>query len=279
MDSIISPEGCGVGRESVLMNGQCFRWYANYTQQQDIQFGRSAKPGEVPFAVYIHKYKKLWIFPYGERNGYYDKSDFTVYPGAQSRKHLPLGYNVEQLYAHPDYISGNETKSDIGLIKLKQWIPLPTKRQPIRLMNAICLPTNSSIKSSSSGRYTPSTGKYTPSENLNQLALVAGFGAYGNHLHTVNRLHIGWVYIVFNDDQLWYYMTRYPRYSGTSICSGDSGGPLYQYINGRAVLIGISSGGEESNTKCLNPNDYKKLIYFVRILPHLDWITNIVSNN
>ncbi|XP_054159082.1 chymotrypsin-2-like [Oppia nitens] len=273
MDSIISPEGCGVGRESVLMNGQCFRWYANYTQQQDIQFGRSAKPGEVPFAVYIHKYKKLWIFPYGEsmcsgsilnnrwiitaahciyKNGYYDKSAFTVYPGAQSRKHLPLGYSVDQLYAHPDYISGNETKSDIGLIKLKQWIPLPTKRQPISLMNAICLPTNSSIKSSSSGRYTPSTGIYTPSENLNQLALVAGFGTYGNHLHTVNRLHIGW---------------------------GDSGGPLYQYINGRAVLIGIISGAEKSNTNCLNPNDYKKLILFVRILPHLDWITNIVSNN
>ncbi|XP_054159104.1 clotting factor B-like [Oppia nitens] len=271
MDSIISPEGCGVGRESVLMNGQCFRWYANYTQQQDIQFGRSAKPGEVPFVAYIFKYMKLWIFPYGRKNGYYDKSDFTVYPGTQSLKHLPLGYSVDQLYAHPDYISGNETKSDIGLIKLKQWIPLPTKPNTISLMNAICLPTNSSIKSSSSG-------KYKPSENLNQLALVAGFGDYGNHYHTINRLHIGWVYIRYNNDLLSYYMRRYPKYSGTSICNGDSGGPLYQYINGRAVLIGITRSSEAIDS-CLDPKDYKAMMTFVRILPHLDWITNIVSNN
>ncbi|XP_054159098.1 clotting factor B-like [Oppia nitens] len=234
MDSIISPEGCGVGRESVLMNGQCFRWYANYTQQQDIQFGRSAKPGEVP---------------------------------------------VDQLYAHPDYISGEETKSDIGLIKLKQWKPLPTKPNTINLMNAICLPTNSSIKSSSSGRYTPSSDRYKPSENLNQLALVAGFGDYDNDGPTVDLLHMGWVYLVYNNDELNYYIRRYPKYNGTSICSGDSGGPLYQYINGRAVLIGIAQGTHKTHTSCLNTNDYNKLILFVRILPHLDWITNIVSNN
>ncbi|XP_054159084.1 uncharacterized protein LOC128957362 [Oppia nitens] len=246
MDSIISPEGCGVGRESVLMNGQCFRWYANYTQQQDIQFGRSAKPGEVPFVAYIYKIKKRWIKDNGYRNGHYiDKSFITVYPGTQSLKYLPLGYKVDQLYAYPDYISGKELKSDIGLIKLKQWIPLPTKPNTIIFMNAICLPTNNSIKSSNS--------IYKPSENLNQLALVAGFGDYDNDGHTVDLLHMGW---------------------------GDSGGPLYQYINGRAVLIGITqSSGRSADKKCLDPKDNYNIIFFVRILPHLDWITNIVSNN
>ncbi|XP_054159096.1 transmembrane protease serine 11D-like [Oppia nitens] len=259
MDSIISPEGCGVGRESVLMNGQCFRWYANYTQQQDIQFGRSAKPGEVP-------------------NGYYiDKSDITVYPGIQSIQQLPRGYSVDQLYAYPDYMSGKEVNSDIGLIKLKQWIPLSTTTSHtlFRPINAICLPSNS--RNSSNDRY---SGK---SVIINQLALVAGFGAYDNDGHiAVDRLHMGWVYLVNNNnnnDDLNYYVTRYPRYNGTVICSGDSGGPLYQYINGRAVLIGIAQGTDKPYTTCLDPNDNNNIMSFVRILPHLDWITNIVSNN
>ncbi|XP_054159031.1 transmembrane protease serine 11D-like [Oppia nitens] len=265
MDSIISPEGCGVGRESVLMNGQCFRWYANYTQQQDIQFGRSAKPGEVPFAVYISATNKFLGVSYAYSGGYYDKTAIKIYPGAQSLDQLPDSYLVDSLYVHPDYIRVVESKSDLALIKLKQSIPLDISGQEIRILNAICLP----IKT-----------KYLPLNDINQLALVAGFGAYGNQLHTVSRLQVGWVYLVYNDDPVWYYMIRYPRFNGTVICEGDSGGPLYQYVNGRAVLIGIALSSQKSNdNNCMNQNDDKKDMFFVRIAPKLDWIQQVISEN
>ena len=48
---------------------------------------------------------------------------------------------------------------------------------------------------------------------------------------------------------------------------GDSGGPLVQYVNGRAVLIGIESGSLSDYVSCLHNNTKDG---FVRISRRID---------
>ena len=56
------------------------------------------------------------------------------------------------------------------------------------------------------------------------------------------------------------------------VIKGDSGGPLIQYVGGRAVLIGIIKQGYPN--KCSAPN--KKTV-FLRVSKIIDWITSVIN--
>ncbi|RWS10411.1 ovochymase-1-like protein [Dinothrombium tinctorium] len=51
---------------------------------------------------------------------------------------------------------------------------------------------------------------------------------------------------------------------GAKVCSGDSGGPLFQYVDGYAEAIGISSFGA--------PNCPDSLSVFTSVAAYHDWI-------
>jgi len=53
-------------------------------------------------------------------------------------------------------------------------------------------------------------------------------------------------------------------------CTGDSGGPLWQFIDGRATVIGVVSRGDDC-ASFNSPGIYTK------IHPHLDWINDHIS--
>ncbi len=48
----VTLDTCGIGRQSLLMTGHCFKW-ANNWSMSDIQYGRVAEVGEWPWIVLI----------------------------------------------------------------------------------------------------------------------------------------------------------------------------------------------------------------------------------
>ncbi|CAG2115797.1 unnamed protein product, partial [Medioppia subpectinata] len=59
---------------------------------------------------------------------------------------------------------------------------------------------------------------------------------------------------------------------------GDSGGPLIQYVDGVAVLIGISRGVEPIPTAHCVVQDPNKRAWFTRVSLKIDWIIGTVAN-
>ncbi|XP_054155674.1 chymotrypsin-like elastase family member 1 [Oppia nitens] len=116
-----------------------------------------------------------------------------------------------------------------------------------------------------------------------ELALMAGYGAV-THTQYSNRLRMGYIRIkaaVNNRIDYWRQAIlgqRYPQYNGTFSCPGDSGGPLYQYVNGRAVLIGINHGRTFSRSKCHEIND-RVFGIFNRVSYFTEWITDTITKN
>ncbi|XP_054164899.1 uncharacterized protein LOC128962545 [Oppia nitens] len=136
---------------------------------------------------------------------------------------------------------------DMALIKLTADLPLSSQLSTNghnyrTLLNGICLPPLDALNSE------------------DEFALMAGYG-YVNRDEKSDRLKIGYIRIkkTYNNASDYWRMIilgeRYPSYNGTFSCSGDSGGPLYQYVNGRAVLIGITHGRSGRNHKCDKIND------------------------
>ena len=63
---------------------------------------------------------------------------------------------------------------------------------------------------------------------------------------------------------------------------GDSGSPLWQFQNGRAVLIGIMATGYPyfNGThfdKCDDPNRVPGFTTFMRVSLFIDWIKNVTQ--
>ncbi|XP_054157404.1 chymotrypsinogen 2-like [Oppia nitens] len=147
--------------------------------------------------------------------------------------------------------------TDIGLIKLRHKISLydPLVDNTFLLVNqAICLPELNSINTK------------------DQLIIYAGFGVIDNNNTLPNWLQIGWNKIL-TITRNYIVAKPYPPGSGSGICWGDSGGPLYQYVNGKAILIGIGKGG---NGGCSN-NQIN--MFFVKVTLYIDWIIETVQNN
>ncbi|CAG2167361.1 unnamed protein product [Oppiella nova] len=182
-----------------------------------------------------------------------------IYPGIVSKSQKGKAYHDEKLFFHDKYVPDYMGKIyDLMLIKLSE--KLDFSADPVthyRPMNSICLVQGNT---------------FNP---FNEYAIMTGFGTV-SPTRGVDRLQVGWTLIReirFNDDDGdgWTIVVDQYRGNGSIPCSGDSGGPLFQYLNGRAVLIGIY----RSVTGC----ETKETSYYVRVSRHIDWIVKTITNN
>ncbi|XP_054155928.1 vitamin K-dependent protein C-like [Oppia nitens] len=184
-------------------------------------------------------------------------------------------YGVQQYYYHPLYF-GSDSKTDltydIALLKLKSQIPIPIiasqtiNRQPF--VNSICLPDKDIVNTDE------------------ELALTAGFGQTDQEEYNLGPLLMGWIKLDKVDNNYTDLSAntiiahRYPINTGTAVCKGDSGGPVIQYVGGRAVLIGLNKliTIENSGENCL-PYKSHHTMQFTRVSKFIDWIVDTVNNN
>lgn len=55
----VTLEECGIGRESQLFDDTCFQWHRMVYAKNDIQNGRNATVGEMPFmAQFVKEYHR-----------------------------------------------------------------------------------------------------------------------------------------------------------------------------------------------------------------------------
>ncbi|XP_054155904.1 coagulation factor IX-like [Oppia nitens] len=129
----------------------------------DIQNGRSAKPGELPWIVYIEVHIKLsiltfwfkpkiykgtgtilnkkWIITCAHLLNKKNIDSIAIYPAILDKRHKGRSYSVAKHLLYPSY--GKSSKDyDIGLIKLDEDLPIQTPDTPQSWlpMNGICLP-------------------------------------------------------------------------------------------------------------------------------------------
>ncbi|XP_054164888.1 uncharacterized protein LOC128962534 [Oppia nitens] len=256
---------CGIGRQSLLANGKCFQWLSQSSlTPSELNNGRNPGPGEVPFAVWIVYTDNKPI------------SNIKIYPGKvfinddQYPDDDHNGYTIEKTVIHWMFPRRRAEYVDIGLIKLTVDLPLSSQLSTNghnyrTLLNGICLPPLDALNSE------------------DELALMAGYGSVRDEEES-DRLKIGYIRIkkTFNNNtDYWRQIIlgeRYPSYNGTFSCAGDSGAPLYQYVNGRAVLIGINTGRTISTHKCHEIDDRVRVM-FVRVSWFVDWIIDIINKN
>ncbi|XP_054161704.1 coagulation factor IX-like [Oppia nitens] len=276
---------CGIGRQSLLANGKCFQWLSNQSLTHELNNGRIAGPGEVPFAVWIVYRDKFiashgsgvilnnrWILTAAHVIYGFAISDLTIYPGKLfiDYNDYENGYNIEKTVVHYKYPRRRFPAYDMALIKLTADLPLSSQLSINglnyrTLLNGICLPPLDALNSE------------------DELALMAGYGLV-NRNEKSDRLKIGYIRIKkpYNNARDFWRMIilgeRYPSYNGTFSCAGDSGAPLYQYVNGRAVLIGITKGRNTITYKCDEIVD-SVYVVFVRISLFVDWIIDSIHNN
>ncbi|XP_054156004.1 chymotrypsin-like protease CTRL-1 [Oppia nitens] len=185
-------------------------------------------------------------------------------------------YDVDISIAHYKYNTDDgktDLKYDIGLLKLISPLPIPTTTTTSSggqsylspAVNGICLPDKDIVNTE------------------DELALNAGFGYIDESVVNYGPLMMEWIIIkkAFNTTRdgwdNWIRSYRYPHYTGSGICKGDSGGPVVQYVGDRAVLIGITSASS-LNVHCLayNPN---AIMIFIRVSRFVDWIVDTIENN
>ncbi|XP_054166152.1 transmembrane protease serine 11E-like [Oppia nitens] len=132
------------------------------------------------------------------------------------------------------------------LLKLKSQIPIlitETVDRYSHVVNSICLPEKDIVNS------------------VDELALTAGFGMTDEGIQNTGLLWMGWIKMDKPINTLrdrwgnWILAHRYPFKTGLSFCNGDSGGPVVQYVGGRAVLIGLIMGTSHRDLYCLRYDD------------------------
>ncbi|XP_054152726.1 transmembrane protease serine 2-like [Oppia nitens] len=267
----VTTNECGLGRESLRMTRpNCF----HYGKAGDsIHMGRESEPGEVPWMVYI-KYSAI----YGigtqsyEDHSRRDVQWFYIYVGLQNLKQMDDYYRVDHYYTHPKY-NFKKNINDIALMKLSTEVQLPTGTDTTdpdhvyRSFNAICM---------------PDAGLFN---FKNELALIAGFGPLKEGEKNNGQLHMGWLDIekVYNhsgkpENSSRIYSYRNAGALSPLLCKGDSGGPWFQYINGRAVLVAVTSTITlYGNSMCSDDNRLAKMSG-ARISYVMDWIEYIVTH-
>ncbi|XP_054162844.1 venom peptide isomerase heavy chain-like [Oppia nitens] len=276
------------------MNDRCFEWHTSRDlMSSSIVNGREAKRAEFPYIVYIERWdrkdtngkieeKKMghctgsvinenWILTAAHCFKSYqiicnDVCFYKVYAGIIDITQPGIDYGHQLIILHPNYTYHNflHFEYDIALIKVKTPMSFSANSGYYRQINSICLPPIDYYN----------TG--------NEYAVIAGFGKI-NGAYNVNRLMMGWnrippqqsnsLTIVVN--------TQYPYPGGAYICFGDSGGPLIQYINGRAVLIGVTSRMGNMNLIYCSPYDATKPVEstYVRVSDKINWILTQINTN
>lgn len=267
---------------------------ANYTKQLEVaqkrepeteaEGGRQRKMEDLHFCSGSFISDK-WILSaahcfVGETLENYLKNDkLKVVAGSHkvsSRTSLNKNISIERIYYHSQFDKSIPVGYDIALVELSDRVEFSNKRQQNEFgeqrgpfMNAICLPKRDN--------------KY----KFNESARIAGWGlSRAEDVHTMpskllttdillakreecaaeyaKRLHAD--RILKQDDFLCasYKTTR-------DSCQSDSGGPLMQYVNKKAVAIGIVSYGIACATKGV-PGLYTKTSAYI------NWVKDITKN-
>jgi hypothetical protein len=165
-----------------------------------------------------------------------------------SRTSLNRNLTIERVYYHSKFNMSTPVGYDIALIELSKEVRFKTKRdknefgeQKGPFMNAICLPANGS-------HY-----------KFNESARIAGWGlSKAKDIHTMpSKLLFTDLLLSKQDECADKYAERLnsdePRKRNDYLCASyktsrdacqsDSGGPLMQYVNRKAVAIGVVSYG------------------------------------
>ncbi|XP_054158653.1 serine protease 3-like [Oppia nitens] len=262
---------CGVGRESLLMTGQCIH---SYDWTKPIENGRQLETAEMPWIVFIIVNRNgkdfsgsgvvlnnNWIITSGHlllcRYNPCKVSNIRIYTGNQDINHLTDYHTIDDYFIPNEFRKGYQMSYDLALIRLSKPLNLMSNTE-YKTINGICLPKEDIINTN------------------DELALIAGYGAINDTTKLKGRPHMGWLKImkpVFDSNDSNGTMITAERTPGGSMtCKGDSGGPLLQYINGRAVLIGVTKGGIMSNY-CPKISFQT---YYIRLSKHIEWIKQIV---
>ncbi|CAG2105396.1 unnamed protein product [Medioppia subpectinata] len=195
-------------------------------------------------------------------------TDIRVYPGLinQSIATHPY-YTGGQYFIRPEWKQNRKSSWDLALIRLNTALPLDGTSGKTGI-NAICLPQKMALNDNE------------------EYALLNGFGNDNNNGTGFGIQRMGWtkimkatytdIYISVLDDYA-LYAKRIPSLSGSAPCSGDSGSPYVQYVNGLAVVIGIQSGifrvlGEDCP-------DVDSPLYAARVSYHIQWIIKTINDN
>uniref|UniRef100_A0A147BG83 Putative trypsin-like serine protease n=1 Tax=Ixodes ricinus TaxID=34613 RepID=A0A147BG83_IXORI len=231
--------------------------------------GRDARPAEFPFqAVLTGRTDGKFL-----AGGSLITEDYVLSCGhdlaSQTAKNLTVWLGVHRkpfassflwrtspsaLLIHPEF---NEAKflNDIALIRLKDRVPL---RRLGGYVNTIFLPP---FGFEPRGR-----------------ALVSGWGDLSENGPNADVLQVVELPLVnlrrcrqlsrfrIEDTNLCAGFAK----GGKNACKGDSGGPLFQILNGTAVQIGIVSWGRS----CALPN---RPGVYTNVVPYLSWIRSIVA--
>ncbi|CAG2102228.1 unnamed protein product [Medioppia subpectinata] len=260
--SNITTAGCGVGRKGNLMDNTCFTYHTSSdTMFAGIQNGRVVQTGETPWTVLITFRKN------GSCGANCKVNDIRVYPGLINQSISSHAYyTCGKYFVNPTYEQKGWAGYDLALIRLNTGIPLDGT-SGLTGINAICLPEENVT-------------------NLNEeYALLNGFGADNENGTGSGIQRMGWTKIMkgYADDSMGQNCIlkykRIPFPSGTAPCTGDSGSPIIQYVNGVAVLIGIHVRVDGvMGTACvdLDPNakgDGPRVSY------HMQWIVNTIYDN
>ncbi|CAG2113059.1 unnamed protein product [Medioppia subpectinata] len=225
----VTDSDCGVGRESMLMDNQCFKYHKTHASSP-IMNGRNATAGEMPFTALIVSFSTNittnitcnstdYICPHTTKAfvGLKGLNDFPN-PNNPNAPRIP-GYDVVDIHIFPLFKPGL-FYHDIALIRVQPDIAF-TDRLAV---NTVCLP-KPGVENSDS-----------------EYALISGWGVTDTN-GSIDEIMFGrpmaWVKILAPNAAICKGDSGGPL---VQYVSGDSGGPLVQYVSGRAVLIGVAKG-------------------------------------
>ncbi|XP_054156008.1 serine protease 52-like [Oppia nitens] len=133
---ITNTTDCGIGRESQLMTDRCFEWHSSRdlmntsSSLSSIVNGRDAKRAELPYIVYIEKWKdndntrctgtvlnQHWILTAAHCYEECDNCLYKIYAGIIDIRYPGIDYGINKVIKH-------ENNSDC-----KQWLLLSADKR------------------------------------------------------------------------------------------------------------------------------------------------------
>ncbi|XP_054158882.1 serine protease 28-like [Oppia nitens] len=262
---------CGLRRVRHSIDSDCLVWH--HMETPSLTHARNGTLGDAPWTVLItvitlNEFKWLsctgtiisskWIL--SAAHCFKDElkvNVFRVYFGYNYTYNQVTQLNnyrlVKHYYIHPNYNNVDPSVYDICLLELQTEIPVQTDGD-YYVTNSICLPARNV--------------RPTDSEYL----LMAG---YGIPYTTVNNIPIQFSVrqtIVPNNDNNTF--MKHKSINDGLVCIGDSGAGLWQYVDEKAVLIGVHSNSP--NKKANNCSVHPNIGNAVQVSKHIDWIINYI---
>ncbi|XP_054158893.1 urokinase-type plasminogen activator-like [Oppia nitens] len=289
---------CGLRRVRHSIDSDCLVWH--HMETPSLTHARNGTLGDAPWTVLIMLITinhlsptptpTIWFTCTGTiltpkwiltvAHCFEDKLDAEIY-------YVYYGYNythnkqlLNQLdnnysrgkhyYMHPNYTNAGNSGfvNDIGLLELQTEIPVQTDGD-YYVTNSICLPARDAILS-------------TDSEYL----LMAGYG--------YPYIILGYIPVQFSirqiditnndnnntditdnnkiDNKL---VIKHKSIHAGIVCKGDSGSGLWQYMDEKAVLIGVHSNSLRFDLR-VNCTAHPNIGYAVRVSKYIDWILNYI---